>query len=86
MGATGGTACFEIFRIVLSKVGVAPSSNTTYPPAWKVWVNRRQATVKTTVCLDASLGEDLVAQVISNKFGAYVLFKIGKSSRQLTEN
>ena len=64
---------FRDLSIVLSKVGIALSTNANSPPARKMWMKRRQDTVKITVYFDASLGEQLVAEVISNNF-VYINF------------
>ena len=47
---------FGDLAVVLSKVGVAPSTNATDAAAWKMWVNWRQDVVKRRISLNANLG------------------------------
>ncbi|CAM9689179.1 unnamed protein product [Laminaria digitata] len=78
-GKFGGDWWDGVFRglaVVLSKVGVAPSTNATCSAAWKMWVKWRQDVVKRSAYLDVELGEELVAEEIS-KYLAYMYFSRG---------
>ena len=56
---------FGDFAIVLSKVGVGPSTNATFFAAWKMGVKWRQDVVKRGAYLVASLWEELVEEEVS---------------------
>ena len=51
---------FGDLAVLLSTIGVAPSTNATYSAAWKLWVEWRQVAVQKGVYLDVAMGEAAV--------------------------
>ena len=67
---------FGDLAIPLSTVRVAPFANAIHSAERKMWVKWRQGVAKGSVYLDASLGQELAAEVIS-KCSANVYFSKG---------
>ncbi|CAB1109183.1 unnamed protein product [Ectocarpus sp. CCAP 1310/34] len=64
---------FGDLAVLLSTVGVAPSTHATYAAAWKLWVEWRTVAVRKSVYLDEARGEEVLASELA-KYMAYLFF------------